>query len=211
MTGSTPLILQAVWVTLTIPGNFLNAALVDKVGRRTLLLIGSCGILCCVILNCILQGLYLESNYQPGLKASIFVTFLMICFWAVCIDSTQFVYVAEIFPSYIRAQGQAVGTLGLTLSNVILLVAAPIALNSIHWRFYLVNICWSIYFIISIYFFYPETNGKSIEDLSAIFGDTLVVSFEDTAMGDKLEGYGDVKPSGQGVTQEIELAKGGEA
>ncbi|OQU94842.1 hypothetical protein CLAIMM_01134 [Cladophialophora immunda] len=207
MTGPMPLILQAIWVSITMPGNFINAALVDRVGRRPLLLIGTCGILICVVLNCILQGLYLEPNFRPGLKASIFLTFLMICFWCTCIDATQFVYISEIFPSYIRAQGQAVGTLGLTLSNVILLVAAPIALDAIHWKFYLVNISWTVLFIITIFFLYPETSGKSIEDLSAIFGDTVVVTFEDAVSGDKQLVEGDGKASIYDTYQEIELSK----
>lgn len=179
MTGPMPLILQAIWISISMPGNLINAALVDKVGRRILLLIGSCGILLCLVLNCIMQALYLEPNYRPGLEASIFVTFLMICFWSTCLDATQFVYISELFPSYIRAQGQAVGTLGLTLSNVILLVASPIALAAIHWKFYLINICWTVMFITSLFFLYPETSGRSIEDLSSLFGDTVVVSFED--------------------------------
>jgi sugar porter (SP) family MFS transporter len=207
MTGPMPLILQAIWVSISIPGNFINAILVDHVGRRALLLCGTCGILVCVVLNAILQGLYVEPQYGPGLKASVFVTFLMICFWSTCIDSTQFVYISEIFPSYIRAPGQAIGTLGLTLSNVILLVAAPIALAAIHWKFYLVNICWTVLFIATIYLCYPESTGKSIEDLSTLFGDTVVVSFERAILDGKAGACEDDQAPGQEVEKEAPVVE----
>lgn len=178
MTGSIPLLLQAVWVTISLPGNLFTALFVDKVGRRTLLLIGAVGILVCLIFNTALQAEFLGTTNRAGQSASIFFIFMMIVFWSMCMDATQFIYLSEIWPSYLRAQGQALGMAGWMLSGIILLVAAPIAMDKIHWRFSLINIGCTTIFIFCLYFFYPETRRKSIEDINALFGDTVVLHFD---------------------------------
>lgn len=178
LTGSIPLLLQGVWVTISLPGNLFTALFVDKVGRRTLLLTGAAAILMCQVILCALEAKYLGTSNKAGQDASVFFIFLMILIWSTCMDATQFVYLSEIFPSHLRAQGQAVGMVSWMLSGIILLVAAPIAMDHIHWRFLLINICCTVVFIACLYFFYPETARLSIEDINALFGDTVVLRFE---------------------------------
>ena len=83
--------------------------------------------------------------------------FLFIFFWASCLDATQFVYVAEIFPTHVRSQGTAVGMAGLFCGTVVVLVAGPIALNAISWKFYFVLIIPPAIEFLCVYFFFPET------------------------------------------------------
>ncbi|KIM94672.1 hypothetical protein OIDMADRAFT_149330 [Oidiodendron maius Zn] len=183
--GSTPLLLQSIWVSISLPGNFTTALFVDKLGRRTFLMIGSISILVCLIFNAALQSQFLGTSNRAGQNASVFFIFLMIVFWSSCLDATQFVYLSEIFPSHLRSQGQAVGMLGWVLSGIVLLVAAPIAMDTIHWKFLLINICCTVVFICCLYFFYPETKGKSIEDINAVFGETVVLHFEGATKEDQ--------------------------
>ncbi|KAJ6034337.1 hypothetical protein N7499_001546 [Penicillium canescens] len=65
-------------------------------------------------------------------------------------------------------------TLGLSsfyLAPEVTLVAAPVALNSIVWTFYLVLIVPSLCYIVAIYFLPPETEGRTLEEVGALFGD----------------------------------------
>ena len=55
-------------------------------------------------------------------------------FWAPCLDATQYVYIAEIFPTHLRAAGTACGIAGLLCGTIIVLVAGPIALDRISWK-----------------------------------------------------------------------------
>ncbi|EXJ86934.1 hypothetical protein A1O3_03888 [Capronia epimyces CBS 606.96] len=201
MTGSLPLLLQALWVTISLPGNSFTALYVDRVGRRTLLLIGAIAILVCLCFNTALQAEYLGTSNRAGQRASIFFIFLMIVFWAGCVDATQFVYLSEIWPSHLRAQGQTLGMAGWMLSGIILLVAAPIAMDHIGWKFTLINICCTFVFVFCLYFFYPETRGKSIEDINALFGDEVVLHLEDAT-----DEEGDM--SKEGIVQELEMEEG---
>ncbi len=45
----------------------------------------------------------------------------------------------------------------------------PIALEAIHWKYYLVYVAILIVITITIWFCYPETNGHSLEEIARIF------------------------------------------
>lgn len=51
---------------------------------------------------------------------------------------------------------------GLYLADIILLVAGPIALNDIGWKFFLVLIIPTAIHIVFVYFMCPETKGRSL-------------------------------------------------
>ncbi|EMC98190.1 hypothetical protein BAUCODRAFT_23006 [Baudoinia panamericana UAMH 10762] len=109
ISGYMPLLLLAIWITISFPGNVVTALFVDRLGRRGFMLVGACGILVSLILECVLQALYDDSTNRAGGRAAIFPVFLFIVFWSSCFDATQYLYMSEIFPTAIRGQGTAVG------------------------------------------------------------------------------------------------------
>lgn len=80
-------------------------------------------------------------------------------------------YVAEIFPNHLRSAGVALSLACFYLASEITLCVAPIAMDSIGWKFYLVLICPSFFFIIFLYRYIPETRGRTLEEIGATFGD----------------------------------------
>lgn len=71
---------------------------------------------------------------------------------------------AEIFPSHLRSQGNAIAVAGVTLADLLWLQLAPTAQMKIGWKYYLVFICLGIVHIIYFYFRLPEVlfQGKCI-------------------------------------------------
>jgi hypothetical protein len=116
------------------------------------------------------------------------------------LDATSYVYPSEIFPTPVRAKGMAVSVAGLFLASIVILVPAPTAFANIQWRYFLVFVCASTIMAFVVYFMFPEvsnfvdlaniltklstqTNQKSLEDISMMFGDYV-------ATGPNTEKYG---------------------
>ncbi|KAK5257344.1 hypothetical protein LTR40_009634 [Exophiala xenobiotica] len=83
--------------------------------------------------------------------------------------------------------GMAVGMSGLYLADIILLVAGPIALERVGWRFFLVLIIPTALHIFFVYFFCPETKGRSLEDINAQFGEQVAVHWYGATETEKAE------------------------
>lgn len=149
--GYMPLLLLAALLTMTFPGNILTALLVDRWGRRKFLLLGISGIVCALVLEAILLAEYLGTTNRAGQRAGVFLVYLFTAFWCTCVDATMYLYLSEIFPTHIRGQGVAVGMFSYYCAAIIILVAGPVALDKISWKFLLVFIVPSALYIAAIY------------------------------------------------------------
>ena len=173
LTGHTPLLLNALWTSFTIIGNTVTALTVDRFGRRTFMLIGSCGCITSVIFLAALTASFLGGTNEAGLRAAVFFIFFYIFWWCFFIDATQYIYISEIWPNHLRSQGVALGLSSFYLASEVTLVGAPVALNAIGWKFYLVLICPSAVYICLIYLLFPETKQRSLEEIGEIFGEKV--------------------------------------
>lgn len=70
-----PLLLSALWVTLSFPGNVFTALFIDRIGRRTFMLIGITGLLISLIFEAALQAQFLGTANKAGEKAAIYFIF----------------------------------------------------------------------------------------------------------------------------------------
>ncbi|TKA64505.1 hypothetical protein B0A49_11639 [Cryomyces minteri] len=155
ISGYLPLLLLAIWTTVSFPGNVITALYIDRLGRRVFMLVGASGILVSLIMECVLQALYAGGTNKAGQRAAIFFIYLFIVFWSSCFDATQFLYLSEIFPTEVRGQGTALGMFNWFAAQIVILCAGPVALNNITWKFFLVLICPTALYIPVIYFFFP--------------------------------------------------------
>ncbi|PGH22944.1 hypothetical protein AJ80_02993 [Polytolypa hystricis UAMH7299] len=177
MQDHMPLLLSALWVTASIPGNVFTAFFVDRLGRRFFLLTGLTGILFCLIMECWTQAVYLGTDNAAGQRAAVFFLFFFIFFWSTFVDATQYLYLSEIFPTNIRSQGMALGMGATFAASIIVLVAGPIALEVIKWKLFFVLIFPTALHLVGVYFLYPETKQRSLEDINAAFGEQVAVRF----------------------------------
>jgi hypothetical protein len=77
----------------------------------------------------------------------------------------------EIWPTHLRAKGMALGMAGLCATNIVWLQVAPLAFESIGWKFYLCFVIPSFVCGVTIWFWFPDTKGIPLESIAAIFGD----------------------------------------
>ncbi|KAI7585750.1 hypothetical protein KC316_g5995, partial [Hortaea werneckii] len=109
-----------------------------------------------------LSAEFLDTDNSAGLNAAVFFIWFYIVWWCFCVDATH--------------QGTALGIAAFYLGSEVTLVAAPVALDAIGWKFYLVLICPSVCYIAAIWFLFPETKNRTLEEIGTLFGDEHVAS-----------------------------------
>ena len=157
--------LQTVGVGLVnLIATFLGMSLIDKLGRKTLLLIGAAGMT--VALAGVAAIFYTQTH--QGLLVWLLVLFIM--FFAISQGSVIWVYIAEVFPSRVRSKGQSVGSSSHWIMNALIAGTFPlIAARSQAAPFVFFAAMMLLQFFVVLYF-YPETKGSSLEAIQAQFG-----------------------------------------
>jgi len=80
LSGSTPLLLLALWTSISLFGNIFTALFIDKWGRRGFMLTGIAGILVALVCECALQAEYTGTTNKVGQRAAVFFVYFFIVF-----------------------------------------------------------------------------------------------------------------------------------
>jgi MFS transporter, SP family, arabinose:H+ symporter len=144
--------------------NFLftivGMSLIDKAGRKTLLLIGAAG---CA--SCLAGVAWLFSTHShPGALLWLLIAF--IAFFSVSQGAVIWVYLGEVFPTSVRAKGQGVGSASHWFMNALIAQMFPVVVNKMSTAtpFVFFAIMTAVQFIV-VLLAYPETKGQTLEDL----------------------------------------------
>jgi SP family arabinose:H+ symporter-like MFS transporter len=141
-------------------------SVIDKVGRKTLLLVGSVGTALC------LAGvayIFFTSQHQ-SLLVWLLVGF--IAFFAFSQGAVIWVYIGEVFPNQVRAKGQSLGSFSHWFMNgLISLVFPRIAHTSGAYPFAFFAAMMMLQFIV-VAVIYPETKAVSLEEMQRKLGIT---------------------------------------
>ncbi|KAF5600861.1 major facilitator superfamily transporter [Fusarium pseudoanthophilum] len=167
------LLIQCGWISVAPFGNFINAYLVDHIGRVKMLLGGFAGCVIALIGECITMSVFEKTNHRGAASGAVFFLFLHVTIFTLCCDATSYVYASEIFPTPVRAKGLSISVSGLFFATIIFTTAAPTAFAEIGWKFYLVFIVATSIIIVYAYMTFPETRKMSLEDIQELFGDPI--------------------------------------
>ncbi|KIK35386.1 hypothetical protein CY34DRAFT_57240, partial [Suillus luteus UH-Slu-Lm8-n1] len=138
---------------------------IDYIGRRQLMLFGATG-QCIVMLLLAILG-YI--NNTPAQIVSVVLLFGFNTFFAFGWLGLAWLYCAEIAGLRTRAPTNALSTASnWTFNFVVVMVVGP-AFNNISWRTYIVFAALNAAIVPVVYFFFPETGGRSLEDLDVVF------------------------------------------
>ncbi|MES1201429.1 MAG: sugar porter family MFS transporter [Pseudomonadota bacterium] len=137
----------------------LAMTVIDRLGRKTLLLIGAVGMTAALST----AALVMFGVLAQSLLLWVLVAF--IAFFAFSQGAVIWVYIAEIFPTPVRARGQSIGSGTHWLWNAaIALVYPSIAAMSKGLPFVFFAAMMAIQFVV-VLFVFPETKGASLEEL----------------------------------------------
>lgn len=159
--------------------NLLSVAFVERVSRPKFMCIGFAGVAGVLIIETALQANFLNGTNRAGQAAAVAFIFIFQFFFNCFLDVAGFVYISEIFPTHLRAQGVAIGQATNAVTNIMWLQAAPTAFEKIAWKFYLFFIIITSIAAVCVYLLCPDTAHKPLEEIAALFGDDdLVVVYQ---------------------------------
>ncbi|KFA72819.1 hypothetical protein S40288_09506 [Stachybotrys chartarum IBT 40288] len=147
--------------------SFLGFVCIDRFGRRAVFIISGTGMSCCMI------ALAVSTSFPAGNKAAqiaagcfiyLYNTFVPIGFLG-----ANFLYATEIAPMKLRMTMASFSTANHWLWNFIVVMITPVALNTIHWQYYIVYAVIAACIPITVYFLFPETMGRNLEEIDLMF------------------------------------------
>ncbi|CAK7200317.1 hypothetical protein SEUCBS139899_003008 [Sporothrix eucalyptigena] len=150
--------------------NTLSMFIIDHFPRNKLLSFGFAVSGITVIVEAALQKNFLGTTNRSGLIACAAMLFLNVTCLGLFVEGVGFTYVAEIWPTYVRGEGYAIGMASLCIASIVWLQAAPTAFANISWKFYIIFIVFDA-LAAAVIWFYPDTRGKPLEEIAVLFGD----------------------------------------
>ncbi|KAL2783196.1 general substrate transporter [Aspergillus keveii] len=168
--SNTQLIINAclqLWSFLTA---VFFATLVDRAGRRALFLYGTAGMCTSYVIWTICSAIneqkdFRDKGYAAGVLAMLFV---FNAAYHVCSPVAP-TYIMEVVPYSLRAKASMLYQLSSGLAGLYNAFANPVAMDAISWRYYIVWCCVIAVNFVLVWCFFPETRGRSLEEVAEIF------------------------------------------
>lgn len=161
--GESTALLSSVGIGLTnLVFTLLGVFLIDKVGRKTLMYVGSVGYI--ISLSLVSAAFFYG---WTGMAVPIFL-FLFIAAHAVGQGAVIWVFISEIFPNHLRASGQSFGSsvhwvlAALIPSLIPYLFKHPMVGAGVVFLIFAIMMVFQLFFVL---FLMPETKGKTLEEL----------------------------------------------
>jgi MFS transporter, SP family, arabinose:H+ symporter len=157
--------LQAVAIGATnLLFTMIAMSLIDKVGRKKLLLTGAVGTTVCLAG---VSYVFLSHSHQSVL---VWLLVAYIACFAFSQGAVIWVYIGEVFPNRVRASGQSLGSFThWVMAGIISLGFPAVAAKSGGYPFVFFSAMMALQFFV-VLFWYPETKGITLEDMQKKLG-----------------------------------------
>jgi len=152
------ILIGATNLLFTLPALYL----IDRIGRKNLLLIGSVGLFATLMGT----AMILSGGQHRDLLIWMLIGF--IAAFAFSQGAVIWVYISEIFPTEVRARGQSIGSSTHWLMNAIIATLFPVVAawsKGAPFVFFAAMVLLQFFVVL---FFFPETKRAPLEDISAV-------------------------------------------
>ncbi|KAL2870461.1 sugar porter family MFS transporter [Aspergillus lucknowensis] len=152
--------------------SFLGIRQVDRWGRRNTMIFSAAGqCFCYIIITALIR--YNELPGYPNAKqvasASVAFFFLYYVFFGIGTQGIPWLYPTEINSLTMRTKGAALGAATNWILNFMVVEITPIGVQNLGWRFYVIWAVLNAAMVPTMYFFYPETAGRTLEDMDEYY------------------------------------------
>ncbi|RPB15509.1 general substrate transporter [Morchella conica CCBAS932] len=165
--SDTRLVLNGIYPIFCMFAAIWGATLLDRLGRRNMLIgATSFTVICFAIIT---AGTAVSSSNKSASYAVIVFIYLFGMAFSWAYTPLQALYSAEVLETKTRAKGSGLNFLFLNIAMCVNTFAAPVAMEKIGWRYYLVFVGWNCFEVFVIWKWFVETSGHTLEQLTEIF------------------------------------------
>ncbi|KAH7403008.1 general substrate transporter [Cadophora sp. MPI-SDFR-AT-0126] len=148
---------------------FGGALLVDRVGRRGLFLVATTGMMLSYVAWIALNSQFAVSHDATLANAVLAFIFIYYFFYDIAWTPLPISYTAEIFPYTLRGRGITTFYCGTYAGLISSQFINPIAMRELAWKYYILFVVILFFIVVGIYFWLPETKGRTLEEIIDIF------------------------------------------
>ncbi|OMH85464.1 High-affinity glucose transporter [Zancudomyces culisetae] len=161
---------------------------VDKWGRKKLLIIGAVGSGTCHLIVALASAFGSKKVFDSvGNQQTIYIStvaswvsvifiYIFIIFFAFSWGPVGWIYPAEIFSTTVKAKGTSITTACNWGMNFLVALLSPLLLDKLGWMTYLFFMVPMYASAFIIYSFFPETKGKTYEEIDGMFYKSMWVN-----------------------------------
>ncbi|KAL2709791.1 High-affinity glucose transporter [Kluyveromyces marxianus] len=189
-TGNTNLVASSIQYVLNVLMTFPALFLIDKVGRRPVLIVGGIFMFTWLFAVAGLLASYsvpapngvngddtvtirIPDKHKSAARAVIACSYLFVCSYAPTWGIGIWIYCSEIFNNMERAKGSSVAAATNWAFNFALAMFVPSAFKNINWRTYIIFGAFSVALTVQTFFMFPETRGKTLEEIDQMWADDI--------------------------------------
>lgn len=184
LSGNTLLVSSSIQYVINVGMTVPALIWMDRWGRRPTLLIGSTLMMAWLFANGGLMATYGHAappggidgipaaSWQvsgPASRGVIACSYLFVASYAISWGPVSWTYPPELFPLRLRGRAVALATSANWIFNFALGYFVPPAFENIQWRVYIVFGVFCAAMTIHVFFVFPETAGKSLEQIEDMF------------------------------------------
>lgn len=147
--------------------SFIAFVTIDRFGRRAVFILSGIGMSCCMIALAVSTS-FGKENRAAQIAAGCFI-YLYNTFVPIGFLGANFLYCTEVAPIRLRMAMSSISTANHWLWNFVVVMVTPVAIETIGWQFYIVFAVIAACVPVSVYFLFPETMGRNLEEIDMVF------------------------------------------
>ncbi|KAG9252710.1 general substrate transporter [Emericellopsis atlantica] len=182
ITGEDTLRYQAINSVIGLISEVLIMLLVDKTGRRTIIIAGSLLMSLTYIISTVLMAMFPASAHSTGAHWGFIIMTWLFNFCFSSMGSLSWIIPAEMFDTQTRAKGVALATMTSFAFNTMIGQVTPLGMANVGWRFYILFVVTNITNALFFWSFLPETGKVPLEEMRRLFSESpLFIGSRDTS------------------------------